>query len=202
MLKNCTALIVADNSQKRWRLEDLVAAADFGEIRAFSNVPIIAQTMDLQTLLCLIDGKCEDDKIRETLEEVRECSEVDVSMMPMILLGGPYTDIEVKRYIKMGLDDIVSLPMDSHPLRQRLLGQFDCRIEYFRTDTYFGPDRRRGIGLSGSRVQTGTGYQKVTFARKPGAGVRLLSIDVHRAKVEPAVAQPTTTALAVDFETC
>jgi hypothetical protein len=93
----------------------------------------------------------------------------------------PETSSEsVRKFVRMGFDDVVSLPQSQVQLTARLGTQIDRDIVYFETADYLGPDRRR-LDADGAlhRPAGISPHTRLVIRRDPDFGTRVLSRELR-----------------------
>jgi hypothetical protein len=87
---------------------------------------------------------------------------------------------KVLSYVRMGFDDVISLPEKRDVLVQRLLAQLHTEHLYVETPNYFGPDRRRmDIEVNDSRRQGMAGHARFYIRRLPDQGIHIVRHEIY-----------------------
>jgi DNA-binding NarL/FixJ family response regulator len=175
-LSRCQALVVAHGEQHTGMMLRLCRSVGFGEATDLSELAFasIEQNRVIYILMHYDLGDGAKEKLLATLRRVER---PEISFAPVVLFMPdiPYDDM--LKYIEMGFDDVVCLPEKIDVLHNRLEKQLNSDQVYVRTDTYFGPDRRRMEVAGNSHHQrTGTTeFTKTVIRRVPGDGVKVIS---------------------------
>jgi hypothetical protein len=74
---------------------------------------------------------------------IRHSDDDNVRFSPIILFADECDFDTYVRYVKLGFDDVLTLPDKRDMLIARLENQITSEHTYFETDNYLGPDRRR-----------------------------------------------------------
>lgn len=142
MLTLCTSLVVAG------RRNDVLELADFSRQVGFGTVinpdqPDSPAKGPGPITFFLIHTRTPVDRIRSVIRALRRASDINLRFAPVIALGPPLTELQMRQFAAEGFDDIIGLPMDYASAAARLEHQLLRTHTYFETADYLGPDRRR-----------------------------------------------------------
>jgi len=122
-----------------------------------------------------------DDVLRSVLHEIRRGS-VDVRFSPVILIADDCPFESILSYIRLGVDDVISLPEKREVLMQRLASQLNTEHMYVETAEYFGPDRRRmDVDINDSRRRGLAGHGRYYIRRVPDRGIEIIRHEIFTA---------------------
>lgn len=178
MFDNSIACTISASSEGHWRLAEFCEGAGFKRITAYQNIHILSQQAGTLLPFCVIDDTTPVQKIKEAVLDIRSHIEIDVAFMPIMLLSGNTHETFVGQCIGLGFDDILKLPCRAAEFVHRAKKQYGHNYEYFKTDTYFGPDRRRSkatIDGPERRNASGFAFEKYLIRRQPRSGVKIIS---------------------------
>lgn len=175
-LSRCQALVVAHGEQHTSMMLRLCRSVGFGEAADLSAVAFDSLEQS-RVLYILMHYDLGDEAKEKLLATLRRAERNEISFAPVILFMPdiPYDD--VLKYIEMGFDDVVCLPEKNDVLHARLEKQLNSEHVYIKTETYFGPDRRR-MELAGTTnaQRTGTNeFTKILVRRMPDEGIKVIS---------------------------
>lgn len=177
MFENSIAFTVSASREGNWRLAEFTDHAGFARTSTYRNVHLLTQQRGAFLPFCLIEGTTSIDYIKETITDIRSCAEIDVSFMPIVLLTAETNEAFISGCIASGFDDVIALPCQTAEFSQRIKTQMETQLEYFKTDTYFGPDRRRGAQNNHPNRRGGAGFafEKLTIRRNRRSGVKIVT---------------------------
>lgn len=178
MLEYCVANLVARTEGQTKTLEDLATRAGFGETRTVLSRRAFAAN----------EGKCilnfffihyllGANLMKAVISSIRASGDVEIKFAPIILFTADVSFEDYLDYIRLGFDDVITLPEKREMITSRLANQVGHDIEYYETSDYFGPDRRRmeiepPNGVQRSNVPHS--HIKYVFRRNPATGTNLL----------------------------
>lgn len=178
MFENSIAFTISPTREGHWRLNEFADRAGFSRIAPYKNIHLLAQQRGSLLPFCLIEGANELDYIRETITDIRTSPEVDICFMPVVLLTDETDRNFISGCIGAGFDDIIALPCRMIDFAARVKLQMENQLDYFKTSSYFGPDRRRGkanVNHPDRRGGRGFDYEKYVIRRNRRSGVKILS---------------------------
>lgn len=178
MLQHCVANLVARTENQIKSLEDIARSAEFGEAKTVLSRRAFA-TYERGCILnfFFIHYHLGDSLMNAVISSIRGSSDLEVKFAPIILFTTDLSFEDYLNYIRLGFDDVITLPEKREMIKARLNNQVAHDIEYFETATYFGPDRRRmeiepPNGVQRSNVPHS--HVKYVFRRNPASGTKLL----------------------------
>lgn len=188
MLEHCTAHLLARTDAQINTLEQVARASHFGQIRAVLSRRQF-ETSDRPTKLnfFLAHHGVNTGPLTAILRSVRASADNEVRFAPVILFS---PDIEFGAYldlIKMGFDDVITLPEKPPMIVARLSTQVDKELVYFETKDYFGPDRRRmelGPPAGIDRSATPHSHTQHVFRRNVYTGMEILRAVIKLPRVQ------------------
>jgi hypothetical protein len=178
MLEKCTAHLLARTNAQTNTLEQVARASGFGQIRALLSRRQF-ETSDRPTKLnfFLAHHGVGRGPLVAILRSVRVSTDDEVRFAPVILFS---PDVAFETYldlIRMGFDDVVTLPERPQMIVARLSNQVEKEQLYFETTDYFGPDRRRmelGPPPGIERSTTPHSHTQHVFRRNADVGVQIV----------------------------
>ena len=178
MLEKCTAHLLARTDAQTNTLEQVARASDFGQIRALLSRRQF-ETSDRPTKLnfFLAHHGVGRGPLVAILRSVRISTDNEVRFAPVILFS---PDVAFETYldlIRMGFDDVITLPEKPQMIVSRLSNQVEREQLYFETSDYFGPDRRRmelGPPPGIERSETAHSHTQHVFRRNADVGVHIV----------------------------
>jgi PleD family two-component response regulator len=187
MLSQCRAYVVAQSGAQNRSLSHLAERAGFGFIGSVlgeRRVSIEASRGDI--LFFLLHHALTDRTQTSVIRRIRECEDEAIRYAPIALVIPDCPYETVLKYVRMGYDDVITLPEKREALIGRLRGQLDTEQVYFETPDYLGPDRRRMEIAAHYRDERRTGdlaYTRLVVHRSIDKGVRILKREIFGRQV-------------------
>lgn len=178
MFENSIAFTISTSREGHWRLAEFTDWAGFARATPYRNVHLMAQEKNILLPFCLVDGKTDPALIKEAMADIRSSPEIDICFMPIVMLTAETSEAFIASSIASGFDDVIALPCRTADFAQRIKHQMETQLNYFKTETYFGPDRRRGRAAThhpDRRGGAGYSYEKFVIRRNRRSGVKILS---------------------------
>ncbi|MBB4052162.1 hypothetical protein GGR20_001805 [Devosia subaequoris] len=177
MLEYCTAQLITRDPAEARQLYRIAQLAGFSRIEEVSSRRAFdAADKPNRINFFLAHEGVGAGPLGAILRAVRTREEIDVRFAPVILFAN---DMEFESYlgfIRMGFDDVVTLPDKLTMIKSRLCNQLSWQQVYYETKDYFGPDRRRmelGPPLGVERSAVPHSHVRHEFIRNPKTGVRI-----------------------------
>ncbi|HHY49413.1 MAG TPA: hypothetical protein GYA10_06660 [Alphaproteobacteria bacterium] len=178
LLAHCRAYVIAHTEAQNRSLTGLAERAGFGFVATVCgerSVSIEARHRDL--VYFFVHHRLTDTAIGAVIRLIRQSPDDAIRYAPTILVS-PDCPIEtVLKYVRLGFDDILTLPERREVLVDRLLGQLESEHVYYETANYLGPDRRR-LELTPRQGEGGRATEKpfsrLIIHRSVEHGVRVL----------------------------
>ncbi len=104
---------------------------------------VLAQSRRTPVCFFLVSSSVPKTQISDFVTEIRLHSDTNLKYAPMLYLSEDPSPRTISFCMQSGFDDIVAPPFTAARLTERLRAQLGATKIYCRTDTYFGPDRRR-----------------------------------------------------------
>jgi len=193
MLDRCGAFLVARTDGQTRALEKIAARLGFGTTMPVNSRREFAQSETPHPIdFFLVHHHLNDSLVAAVLRAVRGSEHDRVRFAPIVMFIDDCPFETYLHYVHMGFDDVLALPDKRDLLVQRLEGQLMSPHIYFRTPTYFGPDRRRMDLGDTTDERRGIGkhwHDEIKFVRDPGLGISVverrsvLESDGHRHEV-------------------
>lgn len=178
MLTHCSANLVARTEAQTKSLEDIAKSAGFGVTKTvLSRRAFAADERSCILNFFFIHYLLGHSLMEAVIASIRASQDVETRFAPIILFTTDLSFEDYLDYIRLGFDDVITLPEKREMITSRLANQVGHDIEYFETATYFGPDRRRmeiepPNGVQRSNVPHS--HIKYVFRRNPASGTKLL----------------------------
>lgn len=178
MLEYCSANLVARTEAQTKSLEDIARSAGFGETKTvLSRRAFVRGERNCILNFFFIHYHLGSSLMSAVISSIRASGDIETKFAPIILFTTDLSFEDYLEYIRLGFDDVITLPEKRELITSRLTNQVGHDIEYFETATYFGPDRRRmeiepPNGVQRSNVPHS--HIKYVFRRNPASGTKLL----------------------------
>lgn len=146
-LAQCAAYVIARNERDTTALAKLAARFGFGVVEELMSRRAF-QPADHHPPLrfFLVYRHMSEDLMIAVRKAIRASSDPGVRLAPIVLFTDECDFETYLRFIKIGFDDVLTLPDKRELLVQRLEQQINSDHTYFETAEYLGPDRRRMEG--------------------------------------------------------
>jgi hypothetical protein len=143
MLEQCAAYLIARNESHTSALERLAHRLGFHHVEPlFSRKSFHPERHPALKFFLMYRNM--DEQLMITVRDViRACSDPNIRFAPIVLFADDCDFESYLRFVKMGFDDVLTLPDKKDLLVKRLESQVNADHTYFETETYLGPDRRR-----------------------------------------------------------
>lgn len=129
-------------------------------------------------LVIVAPGTGFDPRLVAWVTRLRADRDANVALAPVIALVPGVTMRLLQLLIASGFDDVVASPASPPDFARRVRASIVRPHDFFRTATYFGPDRRRLVDENPPVERRGaapTFAFRVSIARDPLAGCRIVS---------------------------
>jgi hypothetical protein len=144
MLDQCAAYLIARNESHTKALERLAKRLGFLHVEPLFSRKSFKPIESHPVLKFFLMYRHMDEQLMITVRDViRACSDPNIRYAPIILFAEDCDFESYLGFVKMGFDDILTLPDKKDMLVKRLESQVNADHTYFETATYLGPDRRR-----------------------------------------------------------
>ena len=175
MLELCRAIIVAPTAFDSQALAEVAEQVGFGDIASiFSDAE--SNGLKYPVSYFLVHHRLADIDCEDVVYAVRRIERNGLRYSPMIMMIANAPSEAAGKYVRMGFDDVVSLPQSQIQLAERLQTQLDSDIVYHETADYLGPDRRRLDPDAALHRPSGVAvHTQLLIRRDPDFGNRVLS---------------------------
>lgn len=130
-------------------------------------------TGKLNMTFMFVDGES-DELVKQVVDRIRNDSRENTRLQPIMVLAPSYTADRARKLVNMGVDTSVMSPADPIMLASRFGTMITRPPKFFRTGTFFGPDRRRLEKNGAAEHQMrGTGnyqWEEITVVRSVSEG--------------------------------
>ena len=175
MLELCRAIIVAPTPFDGRTLAEVATELGFGDIASVFDSDS-GNGMKYPVSYFLVHHRLADTDCGDVIDAVRHIDRKGLRYAPMVVMLPDTSGESVRKFVRMGFDDVISLPQSQVQLTARLGTQLDRDITYYETADYLGPDRRRMDADSAMHRPTGiSAHTRLTIRRSPEHGTRVLS---------------------------
>jgi hypothetical protein len=143
MLGQCIAYLVAHAARESLELANIARRSGFSDIRPIASSSATEHQPSATLGYFLVHHHLGQEAMKKVLKSIRASPLLEVRFAPVILfaLDGPF-EVYLE-FIKIGFDDVITLPEKRPVMVDRLMGQIGGEQAYFETSRYLGPDRRR-----------------------------------------------------------
>lgn len=188
MFESCRAYVMAANLRDSLALETAAHQLGFGEVVCgLGNSAATIGRSGTTITYFFLDYRMRDEDLVDIIAAIRQERGGQLCCSPIILFTADRAAETVLRYVRLGFDDVISLPARRDELAERLAEQLHGQQLYIETKDYFGPDRRRLD--RGAALRLGISpHTRLVFERDPRRGIKVLDREVrgHRFKARPA----------------
>lgn len=181
MFELCRAFIVATAPADNQALELTAKNLGFGEI--VSSIGGAGGPARANLTYFFVDHRVDQQSMADVIETIREDRDDQLCYSPIVLFTDDGSRANVAKYLRFGFDDVIELPASRDALASRLGEQMRSEQRYFKTNDYFGPDRRRK-DRTGLRAATAA-YTQVLFERDPSHGIHIVSREERGHRFRP-----------------
>lgn len=145
MRPHASALVLEDNEHMRFLLAQLLHELDVEQIDAVASIDAARSHVEyLAYDFALVDVGLLGENGLDFIKSIRLDPSHPARRMPMIVVSGQNQLGVVAQARDAGADGFLAKPVSPAALAHRLKKALDQRRVYVETETYFGPDRRRG----------------------------------------------------------
>jgi two-component system chemotaxis response regulator CheY len=143
-LKDLNILLIEDDPSMRLLLRDILMAFDVGNVEtAIDGSRAYDLLKRYRADLIIVDWLMEPVNGLEFVKRIRNASDSPNAYVPIIMLTA-YSDIDrVLECRDAGITEFLAKPFTPLGLYNRLVSVIEDQRSYIRSETYFGPDRRR-----------------------------------------------------------
>ncbi|MHA6298940.1 hypothetical protein [Devosia sp. CAU 1758] len=177
MLEKCTAQLITRNDAEAQQLDRIARMAGFSRIESLaSRSQFDAADKPHRINFFLAHEGIGTGPLSAILRAVRARDDINVRFAPVILFAHDIGFETYLGFIRMGFDDVITLPDKLTMIKSRLCNQLSWLQVYFETKDYFGPDRRRmelGPPTGIERSAVPHSHVRHEFIRNPSTGIRI-----------------------------
>ena len=175
MLEFCRAIVVAPTRFDSHALAEVATEVGFGDIASVFEDDE-SNGLSYAVSYFLVHHRLADTDCADIIDAVRHIDRKGLRYSPMVVMMPETSGESVQKFVRMGFDDVVSLPQSQVQLTARLGTQIDRDIVYFETADYLGPDRRRMDADGALHRPTGiSAHTRLMIRRDPDFGTSVLS---------------------------
>ncbi len=178
MLSNCRAYVVAQTAPQNRSLLHLAERVGFGFIgTVFGEHAVSVSAVEPGLAFFLIHHLVPDSAMTAMMSRIRGNENGLLRYAPILLVVRDCPPETVIKYVRMGYNDVLTLPQKREEIIARLLAQLTGEHLYIETESYFGPDRRR-LDLDGNasdaRFRPGSPHMRIFITRSVRNGVQVV----------------------------
>ncbi len=178
------AFVVGATGVANAALMEIAHGVGFEAVMPFRSIGQAKQQM-VGTPICffLFAPVADVGTLRGVAEAIRFSTSHSVRFSPLIYFSESPLVQTISRCINMGFDDIITMPVSSIRVAERLERQVGHNLTFYETAGYFGPDRRNRVPAPTQPVQNRVGgqYRRIEIVRNPVAGVEVVRDDFFAA---------------------
>lgn len=144
MLEKTCAYIVSETRESGEFLFEICDEIGLGLSRKFVSISAVEKQTKISPICFFLFPASENDRfIADYVRVIRTSTERNICFAPIILLTPDAHRGKITLGLSLGFDEILAPPWTTPLLKARFLRQLTNSFDYFSTETYFGPDRRR-----------------------------------------------------------
>jgi DNA-binding response OmpR family regulator len=175
MLEFCRAIVIAPTQFDSHAIADLAMEAGFGDVASIFEDGE-SNGLRYPVSFFLVHHRLNDADCEDIIDAVRHIDRKGLCYSPMVVLMPETSGESVRKFVRMGFDDVISLPQSQVQLTARLGMQLDRDIVYFETGEYLGPDRRRmDVDSALQRRSAISPHTRLVIRRDADYGTRVIS---------------------------
>ena len=143
-LHNLSVLVVEDDRDMRSLIRDILNVFGVGDIRTANDGAAAYRELRYYAAdIVITDWLMQPMNGLEFLKALRNAGDTPNPFVPTIMLTA-FTELErVKACRDTGITEFLAKPFTPQGLYNRLVAVIEDQRHYVRSETYFGPDRRR-----------------------------------------------------------
>ncbi|ACT59810.1 response regulator [Hirschia baltica] len=143
-LKAVTVLVVDDHQNMRQIWLTVLKGFGIRKIVQASDAATALEILRDQPIdIAVIDVIMPDILGTELVTLIRRADDSKNKLLPIIICTADTRRSAIYQLINAGADEILTKPVRPDAIWQRLVSVVNHRRQFLKTDTYFGPDRRR-----------------------------------------------------------
>ena len=142
MLDNCQAYLIAKTPAHVADLRNVTQNAGFKYCLDIASAEGDVH-LGARIKFFFVHFKVADSEMLSAMTAVRSSNDDNLRFSPCVLIIHECAYEDIIKYIRLGFDDVISLPEKASIIRHRLESLLSLEQTYFETPSYFGPDRRR-----------------------------------------------------------
>lgn len=143
-LSKCSAYLIARTDAQTEQLRRLALRLGFGHVEAlFARKDFQPDLSHPPLSFFLLYRHMSDELVVLVRNVIRRSTDPNVRFSPIVLLTDECDMDTYIHFVRLGFDDVLTLPDKREMLVHRLEQQVTAEHTYFETADYLGPDRRR-----------------------------------------------------------
>ncbi|MGJ8528009.1 hypothetical protein [Maritalea sp.] len=182
MLNRCSALVFSDDGSWSEAFCSNLKTVGFLKTHCVGDFEALERTISKHRInFCFFSQMGRMDQLRAATQAVRVYGD-EIRFSPLFLMAREISQQELGQYLSVGFDDIVQSPCTLDTLRSRIKRQLNNVHNYYETEQYFGPDRRRNEQADHQhKARTGmVPYRRYSIRRDVFKGVEIMDIFDHK----------------------
>lgn len=180
ILEHCHAYLIGSGLVQTRLLQSIASKLGFASATNVMDGGAVAST-EAKVSFFLVHFLLHADVKRATLAAIRHSANDAVRFAPVILIADDCDYESVLEHVRLGYDDVISLPEKRPILAHRLETQISTDHLYIQTNDYLGPDRRRMDQPGHYRDRRGEKdhyHERLTIHRSIDAGIEVVERQV------------------------
>ena len=175
MLEGCRAYLVSRGEKQTRSLSNLARAVGFSYVApVLGEDAVTLDGLEKAVVYFLVHYGLGDDVMTSILTKLRSAPQDAIRYAPIVLVIEDCPFETILKYVRIGFDDIVTLPEKRQILLDRLANQLNADHVYVETDDYRGPDRSRMELAGAPERRAEMPSMRLTIHRSVEQGVRVL----------------------------
>ncbi len=143
-IKNIKVLIVEDNVHFRTLVRTILQALGVESLEeARDGAEAIEVLKTYQADLAIIDWKMDGVDGIECVRRLRRDEDSPNRFLPIVMVTGYTEESFINKAMDAGAHDFLGKPISAKSLSSRIFSVLEEERAFVKTDTFFGPDRRR-----------------------------------------------------------
>lgn len=182
MLNRCSALIFSDDGRWSEAFCSNLKTLGFASTHSVCDFDELERTISKhQVNFCFFSQMARMDQLLAATQAVRTFTD-EIRFSPLFLMAKDISEQELSRYMSVGFDDVVQSPCTLDALGIRVRRQINTVHDYFETEQYFGPDRRKNKqAQSEHKARNGlVPYRRYSIRRDVFKGIEILDTFDHK----------------------
>lgn len=181
MLSHCRAFAIAHTSTQNRGLLHLAETVGFGFVGSIMGERRVAiEAKQREIVFFLAHYGLGPGVLQTIVQHLRRLPIDAIRYAPVMVIANDAPFETILQYVRLGVDDVVTLPEKRDVLVSRFTNQLNADHTYYETESYLGPDRRRMEVDTRDERRTGTSpYTRLIIHRSVEEGVVVRRREIH-----------------------